>query len=323
MISGYQPHSGDVRLDAAESAFVERALLYVESETYNTLFPPLEGRKYVPVDNKAPAGAKFTTYKQYTRTGIARIVTERGLDLPTSSLFVKEFSHPFFRLGMSYEYTLDDMLAAQMSASQGQPLNLDLENALACKEGIEKKLDNIARVGSSDGLQPSIGLLGLLNQTNATTYTVANGATGSQAWTSKTPDEIIADMTGIVASMISATYKVFVPDTMLLPITQYETIAGRSMGDGRSDTILSYFTKISRHITTIDSWQFCAGAGSGSTDRMVVYRKDPRFVRHMISQEFTQMPPRFENFVFTTECTAKTAGVVCPYPLSVSYGDGI
>lgn len=312
------------RLDADESVFVERALLYVETETYNTLFPPLEGRRFVPVDNKTPPGAKFTTYRQYTRTGIARLVTERGLDLPTSNLFVKEFSHQFYRLGASYQYTLDDLLAAQFSSTNGgPPLNIDLEMALAARESIEKKLDNIARVGSSDGLQPSLGMLGLLNQTSATTYTVANGATGSQLWSSKTPDEIIADMTGIVANQVATTFKVFIPDTMLLPISQYETIAGRSMGDGRSDTILSYFLKISRHIKEVDSWQFLSGAGSGSTDRMVVYIKDPRYVRHMISQEFTQLPPTFENFVYTTSCTAKSAGVVVPYPLSISYGDGI
>lgn len=315
---------GSPRLDAAESLFVERALLYVETETYNTLFPPLEGRRFVPVDNKADPGAKFTSYKQYTRTGIARLVTEAGLDLPTANVFVKEYFHQFYRLGASYRYTLDDLLAAAMSAKNGgPPVNLDLELALAAREAIEKKLDNIARVGSADGLQPATNMLGLLNQPNATLYTIPNGAAGSQAWSTKTPDEIIADMTGIVAAQISGTFKVEQPDTMLLPISQYETIAGRSMGDGRSDTILSYFLKISRHITTVDSWQFLSGAGSGSTDRMVVYKKDPRKVRHMISQEFQQLPPRFENMVYVTECTAKTAGVVVPYPLSVSYGDGI
>ena len=40
---GYRP-----KFDAAESAFVERALLYVEEHTYNTLIPPMEGRRFVP-----------------------------------------------------------------------------------------------------------------------------------------------------------------------------------------------------------------------------------------------------------------------------------
>lgn len=311
-------------LDANESAFVARALLFVESEVYNFLIPPLEGRKFVPVDNKSPAGAKFTSYKQYTRTGLAKFITERGMDLPTSNLYVKEYFHQFYRMGASYRYTLDDLLAAEMSSQNGGPaVNIDLEHAIAAHEAIEKKLDNVSRVGSADGLSPNLGLVGLLNQPAATIYTIATGAGGGTTWASKTPDEVLADLYGIVAAQIAGTFKVHVPDTILLPISQYETIAGRSMGDGRSDTILSYFMRTTRHIKAVDSWQFLTGAGSGSTDRMVCYKHDPRMVRHMISQEFTQMPPRFERLEYITECTAKTAGVVCSYPLSISYGDGI
>ncbi len=323
-MQNYQP-----KFDAAESVFVERALLFVETETYNTLIPPLEARKYVPTDNKTPPGAKFTSYKQYTRTGIARLITERGADLPNAGIFVKEFFHQFYPVGAAYEYDYLDLLAAAMSAENGgPPLNLDLELSLAAREGIEKKLDLIGAVGSgastfSLDTEFDVGMLGLLNQPSATIYAVANGFSGFTAWSTKTPDEIIADLTGIVAAQIAATYKVFTPDTILLPITQYETIGGRSMGDGRSDTILSYFTRTNKHIKEVDSWMYLSGAGSGSTDRMVCYKKDPRMVRHMISMEFTQLPPQLEDMTYRVACLAKTAGVISPYPLSISYGDGI
>src|SRR5689334_18361129 len=114
--------------DVGEALFVERALLYVETEAYNTIFPPLEGMKYVPLDTSTPEGAKTTAYRQYTRTGIAKLITERGQDLPTTNVFVKEFYHSFYRLGASYEYTLDDLLAAQMAAQNGgQAINVDME----------------------------------------------------------------------------------------------------------------------------------------------------------------------------------------------------
>ncbi len=56
---------------------------------------------------------------------------------------------------------------------------------------------------------------------------------------------------------------------------------------------------------------------------MVCYKKDPRMVRHMISMEFTQLPPQLEDMTYRVACLAKTAGVVCPYPTSLSYGDGL
>jgi len=328
----FQFHVDSGRMDAGEALFVERALLYVETETYNTLFPPLEGMKYVPVDMSAPEGAKGTAYKQYTRTGIAKLVTERGGDLPTSKLYVREFQHQFYRLGMSYEYTLDDLLAAQFAAANGGPaINIDLEQSLAAKEAIDKGLDAVAGIGSatsatipglSQGIGPDVGLLGLLNQPNASTYTPAVGGSGSQLWTSKTPDEKIADLTGQYAAMVASTYKIFTPDTFLLPITQYEQANGQRMGDGSDETVISFFKKIKPNVT-VDSWQYCQGAGTGGTDRIVAFINNKRYVKHMISSMFRQMPPQYENLEFSVDCVAKTAGVFAPYPLSISYADGV
>lgn len=317
-------------LDANETAFVSRALLWVETETYNTMLPPLEGRKYVQVDGADP-GATHTSYKQYTRTGIARLMTERGMDLPRSNLYVKEFFHRFYRLGMSYGYTLDDLMAASLASRQGGPsFNVDLEEAIGCHEGLEKGLDRISAMGTASstlaslpGLGADVGMTGIINNANITAYTIPVGAGGSALWTNKTPDEVLGDLAGIVASMVGTTFKVHIPDTILLPITQLESISMRSMGDGRSDTIMSYYKKTTTHIRTIDSWQYLTGTGTGATDQMLCYQNNKRFVRHIISQEFTQMPPQFEHLEYLIECTVKTAGVVIPYPLSISMGYGI
>lgn len=330
---GYQYHVDSGHVDAAEALFVERALLYVETETYNVEFPPLEGMKYVPIDTTSPEGAKSTAYKQYTRLGMSKLVSERGGDFPTSKLFVKEFNHNFYRLGMSYEYTLDDLLAAQFASSQGGPaINIDLEQAMAAKTGIERGLDAVAGNGSatsatipglSQGVGPDVGLLGLLNQPNASTYTPALGqGSNATAWSGKTPDEKIADMTGQYAAMVAGTYKVFTPTAFLLPISQFENANGQRMGDGSDETVISFFRKIKPGVT-VDSWQYCQGAGNGGTDRMVAYINNKRYVRHMISSLFRQMPPQFEGLVFSVLCLAKTAGVISPYPLSISYADGI
>lgn len=326
------PNYSYERRDAAETIFVERALTFVETETYNTEFPPLEGRKYVPVDTSAPPGAKFASYRQFTRTGIAKLVTERGQDLPTVKLYSKEFNHQFYRLGCSYEYTLDDLLAAQFSASNGGgSLNIDLEHSLAAREAIERGLDAIAGIGSatsatipglSQGVGPDVGLLGLLNQPNASTYVPATGAAGSTAWSQKTADERLADLSGMFGAMEAATYKVFTPTTILLPITQYRMLAGARMGDGSDESVITMFNKFYPRVT-IDSWQYCQGAGTNGTDRAVAFISDKRRIKHMISEEFRQMPAQYEDLEFSTDCLAKTAGVFSAYPLSIIYMDGI
>ncbi len=321
------------RADAGEAAYVERALLYVETETYNYEFPPLEGRKYVPYDTSSNPGAKATSYKQYTRVGIAKLHTERGNDLPNVKLFVREFFHQYYRIGCSYEYTLDDLLAAQFSSQNGGPkLDLDLEQGQAARTAIERGLDVISAIGSTNsasipglsvGIGPDVGLLGLLNQPNATVYTPAVSlAAGTTPWQYKSPDEKVADLTGLFTAVIATTFKTFQVNTVLLPIQQFYAANGQRMGDGSDETVLSFFRKINPAMV-IDCWQYCAGAGIGGTDRAVGYVRDRRYVRHMISDEFRQMPPEWSNLTFSVDCTAKTAGVVCPYPLAICYMDGI
>lgn len=319
------------RQDAGESEFVARALEYVETMTYDYLFPPLEGKKYVPVVNTGDPGAKMTTYRQYKRTGLAKLVTERGQDLPTAGLSVQEFSRQFYRLGISYEYTLDELLAAQTATRRGQPINIELEKGRAALEAMERAIDAVCALGSatsatipglSVGIGPDVGMVGLLNQPSAATYTPATGGAGSTAWSQKTPDEKIADLTGLYASQVSATYKIHKPNTILLPIAQYEAANGQRMGDGSDETVISFFKKIKPDVT-VDSWQYCQGAGTAGADRAVAFTRESRFIRLMVSEEFNQMAVQYTNLEFKVPCVAKLAGVVCPYPLAVTYMDGI
>lgn len=320
------------RADANESAFIQRALNFVESEVYYTDVPPLEGREYVPVDRSAPEGAKTTSYRKITRVGKAVIGTSAG-DASTSVFFTEEYFHQFHPIRMAYQYTYDDLLAAAMASSNGQSINIDLEHALSVREAIEKTLDTVAAFGSAtpptgvDSIGPDVGWLGLLNQPNANVYVIPVGAGvgATTAWATKTPDEIIADLSGIVAAQVDVTYKVHRPKRIITPVLQYEKqLAGRGMGDGRTATVLSYFVetrKASEQPVEVRSWINCKGADPNNSgqDMMVAYDPNRRFVRHMISQEFIQMPPQLTDETYKVPCRAKTCGVVCPKPLSISY----
>lgn len=311
-------------LDAAESAFIARALTFVESTTYVTDIPPLKGRMLVPTKT-CPPGAKFYNYVQITREGVAKWITAPGDDLPRTTLFREEASQALHRVGASYGYSIDDLLAAQMSNANGvggPPINIDMEEALAARIAIEKKIDNVVRVGTSDGDSPDLGLTGLLNNPNATIYSVANGAAGSPLWSTKTPDEIAADITGIASDQVAGTYDVEHPSRILLSIERHEYIANRRMGDGSNVSIKDFVLQTSPWIKEILPWQFLSTAGSGSTQRMVAYNPDPMKLFLVMAQEFTQLPPQYRNMTYLTECTAKTGGVIVVKPLSLSYADG-
>lgn len=320
-------------MDANESAFVQRALNQVETEVYNTEFPPKQGMQYIPVDDSFDEGALTTTYRQYTRVGQAKWVTGRGKDLPNVALLVKEFGHTFKKLGASYRYSLDDILAFQYAGKNGQPsVNIDMELATAARETIERALDKSCALGSvTSSTVPGLdvvaggevgGLLGLLNQANTTSYTVATGAAVSQAWGLKTPDEILADLHGIFIAIIAGTYQTFEANTLLLPISKFQLIVSTRMGDGSDESILGLFQK-QRPGIKVAPWQYCEKAGTGGVDRMVAFNQNKRFVKLALSSRFKQYPPEYRNREFKIDCTAKTAGIWSPYPSTIAYGDGI
>ncbi len=328
--TAYMDESGHA--DANESAYIQRALNQVETETYNTEFPPLEGEKYVPQDESFDEGALSFEYRRYTRTGIAKLVTGRGKDLPNAGIFVQSYTRKFYDLGACYRYSLRDLIASSFASRNGQPINIEMETATAARIAVDRGLDAVQGIGSAtsatipglaSGIGGDVGMVGLLNQPSASSYTIPNGAAGTATWATKTPDEILADMHGICRSIIASTYKVFKATRLLLPIDQYELITSVRMGDGSDESILSLFQK-QRPGVTVDSWQYCdlAGAG-GTTDRMVAFQAEKRIVRHVVSSRFKQLPPEYRNREFKTDCMARTAGVVAQYPVAIAYGDGI
>ena len=308
-----QPKFRFDNMDAAESAFLSRQLEEIRARTYDIKLQQLKARELIPVDGSISPGAETVTYRQYEPTGVAKIVSNYANDFPRADVVAREFTGRIRSLGDSYGYNVQEARAAQFS---GVPL--DQKRANAARRAIEEKLDQIAKSGDSKH-----GLLGLLNQPNTSTYVVPNGAGGQATFASKTPDEIVADMHGIALGMVTSTKEVEIPDTLLLPLTQYGRVATKRMGDGSDTTILDFFKKTSPYIKEVIPWSALAGAGAGGTDRMVCYRRDPDVLQLIVPQEFEQFPPQQEGMEVVTHCHMRTGGVVVYYPLAISYGDGI
>jgi len=303
----------DNRLDAGESAFFARQLEQIAAKTYDIKYAELKSLKFLPVDTSINPGVEAYTYRQFELFGVAKIVADYAKDFPNANVNGKEFTSKIKSLGAGYGYSIQEIRAAAFAQ-----MPLDQAKANAARRAIMQGHDNIARDGDSTN-----GLTGFLGLSNTTSFVVPNGAAGTATWATKTPDEIVADLNGIANGIVSSTKEIEVPDTILLPIAQYTYIASRRMGDGDSTTILKHFLMSNPYIKTVESWYALTGAGSGGTDRMVCYRKDPDAVRYLAPVVFESFPPELEGMQYSVACHGRSGGVVCPYPLSVSYGDGI
>lgn len=303
-------------LDAGESAFFARQLEEIRARTYDIKLIQLKARMLLPVDNSVNPGADVVTYRQFTPNGLAKIVTSYADDLPRNDVFGKEFTAKIRSVGASYGYNIQEIRAAQMTG-----LPLEQRKANVARRAVEETIDKIAQSGDADH-----GLVGFLNQANASIYTVPADGTGASAlWSAKTPDLILRDMNGISSFIVQNTKEVEQPDTLLLPIAQYTRIATTPWNSANASnvTILDMFLRNNPWVKMVEPWYALAGAGAAGADRMVCYRRDPDALMLVIPQEFEQFPPQQRGLEFLIPCHARCGGVQVFYPLSIAYGDGI
>lgn len=305
--------SQNVIEDANESAFFLRELESIESRTYDTKYKTLKYSKLLPVDTSDNAGASTTTYQKFTKIGVAKIIADYADDAPRVDTYGEEVTTKIYRVGDSFGYDRQEIRASKMAGK-----SLDMRRADTARRAVEEKLNSIAFSGESDYNIP-----GFIDYPGITEYTVPNGAGGDTEFTTKTPDEIITDLNGIVTAVFSTTNGIEVPDTMLLPIDQFEYIKNTRMTGDATKTILTFFLENNQHIKMVDWLVELDGAGAAGSDRMMVYPRNRDTLAYKIPLPYTQLPPQQKGYGFEILTETRTAGTVIYYPQAVAFADNI
>lgn len=300
-----QPH-----LDAAENVFFQRELEEIDLQAKDVKYAKLKGRQLVPTKSVGPATETYT-YRQFDKRAKPAPMIDLADDLPMANVKGAEFSFNLRSYGLAFQYSRDEIRAAQ---KVGIPL--DTDRATAVREGLAQYLDAVCATGDS-----TFGLKGLLNLASTETYNTPTGAAGGKNWfgtNAKTPDEIIADLNGMKRQVITNSKEVESPKRLLLATDLHEFISNTPRSSTSDTTILKWWQGNNPDVM-IERWERCAGAGTGSSRRTVMY--DPANLYLLMAIEYEQLAPQERNFVYVVNARLKTGGVVCPYPKSVIYGD--
>jgi hypothetical protein len=310
--------SNPLRLDAGEEAFFLRQLEYIKVKQYEVKHKPLRAAEFIPVSSEAPPGADTITIRYYDIVGLAKIIHDYASDFPRVDTYGIEKKFPVKSIGTSFGYSVKEIRRSQLAG-----LPLDQRRAIAAQRASDELIDKIAWLGDT-----ATGLFGLINYPGISEYTVPavgnqNGATNSKKWVNKTPDQIIADIAGIINGVVVATNGKEIPDTLIVPTYLYTYLSATRVSSYSDKNILTYIKENFLMLKEISWVNELAGVGAGGTDRFMVYVKDPEHLTLEIPQVFEQFAPQQENMQFSVPCHAETAGVICYYPLSVAFGDGI
>jgi hypothetical protein len=319
------------RTDANETFFFARELEYVYTKTFDILRPELKVRSLIPVDTSPPSGADSFTYSQFDKMGEARIVHNYAQDFPNVEVKGTQFKQGIYSLGDSYQYTIQDLRAAQMA---GRPL--ETKKAEAARYAIDLKLEVLGAIGDK-----STGLIGLVNAPNIGQFTkVSQNNAGSTAATYASlisdalakgnigaiAQEIVKDFNGMRAQVFNTTLGVHEIDTFVLPSDIYSLLNTTQMAPSFGDktTILQYILGSAPEIKSIEYWvqlNTCANLaptpGSAGHGLIMGYAKNPDVLNLIISQEFEQFAPQPRGMALIVPCHMRTGAVEVRYPKAV------
>ena len=301
------------KLDSKESAFFARQLEYVKTKTYDAKYKNLKATMLLPVSTDAPTGADTITFRKFDKIGVAKIVSDYANDFPRVDVYGKEETVKVHSIGDSYGYSIKEIRRSTMAKT-----GLDTRRANAARRAIDEKIDSMAWKGDAD-----YNAQGFINYPGIQEYIVPNGAGGSKDFLSKTPDEIVKDVTGIISQVVDTTNGVENPDTLLLPYKQYLHMANTRMTDGNDKTILTFIKENNPFINMIAPLEELKGTGANGKDRMMVYSRDTEHVSLELPQPFEQFDADKTGGEYVVPCHAECAGVIVYYPLSVAFADAI
>ena len=299
----------NANLDDA-SEFVARQLTYNRAMVFSVEKSPLEAFNIFNVSTDIPAGAKSAVRTVYTDAGLAKIVANPADDLPTTDLYANEVMVQVRTIATAYTYSLEELENAAFAN-----VNLPMKKALAAKDAIDRKINELAFFGDKD-----YSIVGFIDNPNVNTYTVKKDGTGSSTkFSAKTPDKILRDVNEIVNSVRNNTKGIVTPDKVLFSPEVYDIVNTTPYSAVEPGTILTHLKSMNPQIK--DWIPVYAFAGKG----MIIAGafESPLYAHLEIPQTYVQVAPQPTNLSIKIPVYATTAGVTVERPFAFSKATGL
>ena len=294
----------DFRMDEA-GLFLERQLEFIRPQVFEVTYADIKYPTLLPVTSEAGQGAQTFTYRIMDSTGEFKLIADAADDLPRADISQVEKSINIRSFGGSFGYTVQELRAAQMAN-----IALEQRRAQAVRRAYEEKVEDVALFGEA-----SVGLAGFFN--NATVDVV----TADKWFTSGTTAQEMLELLNYgVTGIINASQMKEQPDTILMAWNDYREISTRRNSDSSDVTVLEYFLRTNPYINNIEPINQLDKTKSGlTTNRMVVYKRDPGKVQLHIPQPLELFPPQQRGLEFIVPAHARVGGVALYYPKSAIY----
>lgn len=301
-------------LDAqAAMGFLINQTSYIEQQINQVQYADIQYPSLIPVDTSANEWAKTVTYYSGDKYGAAKWLNLNSGDVPLAGSEMTKFETPVYGGGIGYGYGLEELSQA---ALLGIPLQTN--DAAAARRAYEEFVDAIALLGDA-----TKGMQGLINNSAVTAAALTTGT-----WGTATPAQILADINGVLTSQGTGTNWVSLADTLLLPYTKFNILATTQL----PNTTMNLFNWLmANNVYTaqtgkqlrVRATRLLDTAGSGSTARVVAYRRAPDVLKMHIPMPHRFLPVWQQTAVYwQVPGIFRLGGLDIRKPKEVRYGDG-
>lgn len=239
---------------------------------------------------------------------------------------IAKVPHQLRPWALELKYTI---LELESAAKLGRPIDQQKYEGLQLKYQMD--VDEQVYIGDT-----TTGDTGLVNNSLVTNVSnLPNGAAASSKWSTKTPDEILADVNQMLTSVWSASAWAVMPTRLLLPPAQFGYISTQKVSNAGNISILKYIQE-NNLLTTSGKgqleilplkWLIGAGVGgtlgtTGTVDRAIVYTKDKQRVRFPLTI-LQRTPIQYDSIYHKTTYFGRLGAVEVVYPETLGYFDGL
>jgi hypothetical protein len=306
------------RLDANETAFVEREITQIRAKVFNVVYAALLAQNLMPFANDISPDVKQYVYYVLDHVGQAKIIADGSDDIPRVDVSKTERYGVLKTVGASYGWELFEMrLAARLQ------IPLSEMRVQAARETIAREIDSILSTGATDtqaGGVAGSGLLGLLNNTDI--FGLGTVALSKWVMGTTTAATMIANINKAVQTIVVASNQSFIPDTLVLPTSMYTILAETPYGtDAATVTALQWLVKNGPWIKRVEMWYRGNAAGASGADRGLVYKLDPTVLEGVLPLPFEQLPPQARGTEMVVPCVSRVGGVKVYQPQACRYID--
>lgn len=305
----------------ALSFLVQQGTL-IEPQVYQIKYQDIQYPSLIPVDTSAPEWIQSVTYFSMDTVGQAQWFSGKAQDVPHVELTREKFQTTVSMAAIGYGYDLEEIATAQMLG-----MNISADKAMAARRIAEEKIDSVAFIGDAQK-----GFSGLVNASTPTaTQAPADGTGSARTFASKTADQVLRDINGQLTGIGMDTLGHELADTILLPYSIMLDLSQRRIDTVNQTTILEWV--MAKNVYTLTTGQpltvrglfgYLETAGTGSSKRMVAYRRSPEVLKMHMPMPFRFLPAWQTGPIrFDVPGIFRLGGVDIRRPKAVRYLDSI